>query len=73
MTSRVWSAARCPKDKALAYFTGRGESEIVAFPEDITVTSDRKVRNKAKRNPAEKAVENTVAALLEAGNSPKAT
>lgn len=57
------------KDKALAYFTGRGESEIVAFPEDITVTSDRKVRNKANRNPAQRATDE----LLEAGNSPMAT
>jgi hypothetical protein len=66
--SRVVSGT-LPKAKALAYFTGRGESEIVAFPEDITVTSDRKVRNKANRNPATRAADE----LLAAGNTPKAT
>lgn len=43
-----------PKDKVLAYFLGRGESEIVAFPEDITVTKTTRVSAMPKsRNPAE--------------------
>lgn len=42
-----------PKDKAIAYFLGRGESEIVAFPEDITITKTTRVSALSPaRNPA---------------------
>lgn len=52
------------KAKAIAYFTGRNEQEIVAFPDDITVTADYKVAARPKTGGDE---------LLEAGNSPKQT
>lgn len=52
-----------PKDKALAYHLGRGESEIVAFPEDITKTRTRRVSALPKQsNPA-------ADSLLEATNN----
>ncbi len=31
------------QDKVLAYFTGRGESEIVAFPEDVKIESIKRL------------------------------
>jgi hypothetical protein len=37
-----------PKAKALAYFTGRNEEEIVAFPDDIRITKTRVLNHRGE-------------------------
>jgi hypothetical protein len=47
-----------PKAKALAYFTGRNEEEIVAFPDDIRITKTR-VLNHRGEGPLGRPMEDT--------------